>query len=427
MSLAAKHPNSTYVSANAAANDTAPNNRRKDYYIQPQTHAPHVFFEDALGPASIFEKVEVLVNGQEVREEKMGSHAYLYATLNRLFMTRARRVKKYGRDYTRISVGTEHVTTTTPLTEPLLAAMDSLQSSAQLEATDKLHRFGFDGIWPFDSQSNLLWALTGVEATNGYLPPEMDLTVRLYKRANTSALLQRAAQTDAQVYTAAPITEAPDHKVTFYIKELMIQYEVLTTDAKTMAAMRSKTSYFVDVPRVSIDQVESGKMFSRNIVDLPRGAKCVALAWVWEDHVFYKSSSNKPLSARYSFPPNAANVTVGFEGEPGLIFPLGFEDLGTEKSQNSITSREYHRQLVHRGLYARSYEKLFPLTPARSYDQILLFDLTAHKLTDGGKLHVNVKYDADKAVPGYYLASIVLQQYEYTHHHDKELTCKLVV
>lgn len=427
MVMAATHPNRLFTAVDAQLQQGADDIIRYPIvYLMPQTHAPHVFFEDAIGAASIFERVEVLVNGQEVREEKMGAYSYLYAAMNRLLMTKGRRIKKYGRDIARISVGAEHDTSGT-FPQVLLEAMAPLQSEGQKTAPDILHRFGFDGIWPFDSQSNILWALTGVEATNGYLPPEMDLTVRLYKRSDRCALLQRASQTDALVYSANAAQIANTEKVTFDIKDLIIQYEVLTTDAKTMANMKSKTTYFVDVPRVSIDQVDAGKMFSTNLVDLPRAAKFVALAWVYEDEVFHKAASNKPLSARYFFPPNAENVTVGFEGEPGLLFPLGFEHLGTEKAQNSITSREYYRQMVHRGLYSRAYEKMFPVHPDRSYDQILLFDLTAHKLHDGAKLNVHVKYAAARSLPGYYLAAVAVQQMEYTYHHDRELTCKLVV
>lgn len=425
--LAATHSNRHFVSMTAQVTEGNPSINKPRVFIQPQTHAPRVYFENALGAASLFERVEVLVNGHEVREERMGAHSYLYATLNRLMMTRAKRLKKYGRDVARVSTDADHAVGEVPLPAPLFDSMQSLQSTGVTEAADQIHRFGADGVWPFDSQSNILWALTGVESTNGYLPPEMEITVRLYKRAERTALLQRADQVEADVYTDNAVAVDQHNKVEFYLKDLLIQYEVLTTDAATMAKMKSKTSYFVDVPRVSIDQVEHGKMFSTNVLDLPRGAKFVALAWVWEDEVFLKTSSNKPLAPRFFFAPNAANVTVSFEdGDPGLLFPLGFEELGTEKAQASITSLEYYRQLCHRGLYSRPYEKMFPPHPARSFDQVLLFDLTAHKLAEGAKLYVKVKYDHARGLPGYYLASVVVQQYEYTYHHEKPLICKLV-
>ena len=415
------------MSATATITDAAPDIRVPRYFVQPQTNEPRVFFEGALGAASLFERVEVLVNGQEVREEQMGTYGYLYATLNRLLMSKERRVSKYGRDIPRVSTGDEHDISLSPLPAALLASMESLQSAGKKESADQVHRFGFDGVWPFDSQSNLLWALTGQEATNGFLPPEMELTVRLHRRIQRTSLLQRAAQTDATVYSQDPAVVAAKNAVDFQIKDLVILYEVLTTDERTMEAMKRKTTYYVDVPRIGIDMVSGDKMFSHNVVTLPRGTKGVVLAWVWEDEVFLKSTSNKPLSARFFFPPNAVNVTVGFDGEPGLIFSHGFEELGTAKADNSLTSREYYRQLVHKGLYSRPYDKMFPGPSTKSYDGVLVFDLTAQNLKDGGRLHVHVKYDASKASKGYYLASFAVKQCEYTYTHLKQLVCQLVV
>ena len=109
MVMAATHPNRLFTAVDAQLQQGADDIIRYPIvYLMPQTHAPHVFFEDAIGAASIFERVEVLVNGQEVREEKMGAYSYLYAAMNRLLMTKGRRIKKYGRDIARISVGAEH-------------------------------------------------------------------------------------------------------------------------------------------------------------------------------------------------------------------------------------------------------------------------------------------------------------------------------
>jgi len=202
---------------------------------------------------------------------------------------------------------------------------------------------------------------------------------------------------------------------------------VLQTDAKVMANMRNKTDYYVDVPRITIDQVESKKMFSINTLNIPPGSQFVALCWVWEDHVFHKPSSFKPLSPRFHFPPNAANVTVSFEGEPGLIFAHGFENLGTETASRSLTSIEYFRKLIHRKWYGKSFHSLFPGDAKRSRDGILIFDLTAHKIKKNTNLNVHVKYDDKQGMPGYYLASFIVQQFLYTYRHGRELECKVVV
>ena len=271
--------------------------------------APRVFLEGSLGAASFFERVEVWINGLEVRQEKMGLWGYLYQTFNRVFMDKEHRIKKYGRDFPRLSVSTEnHIAADGKVHDLLSAAMGSLQFDAKDSAADKVLRFGQDGIWPFDSGSNICAALTGQETTNGYLPPEMDLTIRIHRRKPFGVLVQRNGIEDTDMYHITRVITAhtADEVVEWDLKDLCLQYEVLTTDAKTMASMKSRTQYFVDVPRVSIDLVTPGEMFSSNTINIPPGAKFVAIAWVFSDHVFHKSTSNRPLSPRFHFPPLSA-------------------------------------------------------------------------------------------------------------------------
>lgn len=400
--------------------------------LRPKTKAPHVFLEGALGAASFFEKVDVIINGWKVSTEQMGDHGYIFQTFNRTYMTEERRKKKYGRPIPRVSTSFElkadHANGDKQL--PALAkSMEPLESADDTTETHHILHFGVDGVWPFDTQSNVMWALTGEEGANGYLPPEMDITLRFHKRKPARSLVQRAGQADTEVYRdAAASAVVTDDSTEFTISDMRLQYEVLTTNPADMAARQKQSTFFVDVPRVSLDAVAPDLMLTHNEVYLPAGAKFVALAWMWSDHVFLQEAKLRPLSPRFAFPPNATNVVVGFEGEPGLLFERGFEELGTDKAAASFTSREYHSRLVHLGLYSREYSKMFPKVGTRSYDQVLLFDLGAHKLDTPTKLHVKVKYaDGAQGKKGYFLCSMVVQQYEYTYRDGDELKWKLVL
>lgn len=425
--MSATHPNPKYKANDLAVTTANPYAGNPTLYLQPTVNPPHVFFENALGAASLFERVEVWVNGYEVREERMGVHQYLYATMNKLLTTKAHRLKKYNYDVARISLASEQLLTATPRPDPLAESLKGLQSDAPTASADLIHRFDFPGVFPFDCNSNQMHALTGVTGTNGYLPPEVNLTIRLHKRKPLDALLQYPSQEDAVVYSETAATMTDNDKVTFNFKDLLIQYEVMSLDAARMAQMKKRCRYFVDVPHITLDMVEAGKMVTTNIVDLPRGCKFVALAWMYEDEVFFKSSGHKRLSPRFFFPPNAASVTVGFEDKPGLLFPLGFEELGTAKAEASITSREYFRLQQHAGLYGRSYEKLFPRHPARSRDGLLFFSLLGDKVEAGAKLHVKVKYEAAKGLQNYYLACISLVQEEFVISHGKPMSCTVLM
>ena len=257
----------------------------------------------------------------------------------------------------------------------------------------------------------------------------MDIAVRLFVRNPKDALVQRQSVDDDGMYhpTAAAAAATDREVITWDFKDISISYQQLTTDEKTTAAISRRSVYFADVPRVSIDHVASGKMFSHNTVTLPPGCKFILIAWVLSDNVFLKTSSNRPLSARYHFPPNAVNLKVSFEGEAGLLFGAGFEEIGTEKARNSMTSRSYFSSLCHGGQYSKDLDSMFPKHPSRSYNQFLLFDFSANKITANTPLHIHVKYADAGGVPGYCLASVLVQQMEYTYSHGQEIKAKLVI
>ena len=361
----------------------------------------------------------------------MGLYGFVYQSINAIMMSKENRVKKYGHDLSRVSVGTDNVVSATGVpTEVLSAAMGSLQFDGLVTSADKVIKFNAgEGVWPFSAGSNICAQLTGQESVNGYLPPEMDILVRLHRRKPFQALIQRSGITDAIMYNPAGTATAPtDHeKLVFDIKDLGIEYQALTTDQRTMDAMKAKTSWFVDVPKVSIDNVTSGKMTSRYVINVAPGTKFVAIAWIFTDHIFHREGSNKPMAPTFHFPPNAETVLISFEGELGLIFGRGFENLGTSTARNSMTSHQYHSRLVHLGLYSKPMNQMFPKHPTRSRDQILLFDLTAYKIKEHTKLYIDVKYDKNNGVVGFCMASVMVQQYQYTHRHGQELQCELVV
>jgi hypothetical protein len=133
------------------------------------------------------------------------------------------------------------------------------------------------------------------------------------------------------------------------------------------------------------------------------------------------------LSARFSFPRNATKVWVGFEGDKGMLFETGFLELGTDKAYQSFTSKEYYRQIIDKGLYHRKFDKMFPKGTIRSYDEFLIFDLTAYKLTTPSILKVLIDYNDEASLPNYKLCSMLVQQYEYTYHDGDELKTALVL
>ena len=399
----------------------------KDQFLltQPTKREPNQFLEGALGAAALFEKVTVEVNGYPVTQEQMQEWGYIYQVINRTYMNREDCVRKYGRDFPRVSTSLDGaIATDGKMPQDLKDSMQSLEFDAPVKGSKKILSFGADGIWPFDSGSNLLAAMTGREpAVNGYLPPEMSLCIKLHKRDDFETVLQRPGVLDTVTYD--PATAAGEihdnHKITWVLSDLVLQYESIRTDDATMASMKAKTEYYVDIPRIIVSKVASGNSVSNNEISVPPGTRMVVLTWMFTDHVYSKPDHKKPLAARFHFPLNATKLTVGWEGQPSLIFSHGFEEIGTEKAAGSLTSSAYHSSVVHRRLYGRGFEKMFPVHPARTYDGCLIFDMSAQKLDSNSKLLVNVRYDKEGGGRQYFLVSTLVQQCHFLYKHDEPM------
>lgn len=132
----------------ATAADTNPvtdNNKNPHYFLRPRQAAPRVYLEGALGAATFFDRVTVLVNGIELRQEQLGEHGYLYQQLNRTLMSKENRLLKYGRDFPRISVRSDGKITTDKAEGLLAESMESLEFDTATLSADKILRFNMDG------------------------------------------------------------------------------------------------------------------------------------------------------------------------------------------------------------------------------------------------------------------------------------------
>ena len=431
--LTAKVPNAHY-SADANVPQPDVNNiRTQDLLIQPVSKSPRRFFDGMLGASSLFDKIDVTVNGWDIKNETMAEHGYIYQCQNRLYMSREARVKKYGRDFPRISNeadGKLPAAATGELNKDMLDSVQSLQFAHPVTGADKQLSFGADGIWPWDKSCNIINALTNqVEAQNPYLPPGMEITIKLHKRVDFEALLQRPDVLDATVYnstTAATAVAAAD-KITWDVKDLYLVYEAITCDDKTMADRRVHSEFFVDIPRILTDKVAAGDRVSHNAVRVPPGTRLVIMSFMYSDHVYPRSAHHKCLSPRFHWPVNAKNVAVSFEGQAGLLLSRGFDEVGTKDGPEAATSAAYYDYLIGKKIYYRTWDKLFPAWPLRTYDACMIFDMADQQLTANSQLNVDVRYSSDGGPLQYYLVTTMVQQYRYDYHNKQKMAFTLLV
>jgi hypothetical protein len=300
-------------------------------------------------------------------------------------------------------------------------------------------RFGCDGVFPFDCQSNILTALTGVWNKNGYLPPskcpvarlapflspshlpslpDTDVIIRLHKRSPVTALLDLPEVPEEAYWRDTAATAKAYNHVTFDFVKLRLMYEWISLPDKKMRKIEKRGfRYLSDVPRVLASTVEGKIMQTTNTVVIPKGTKVFTLTWMKTQQLFYKATHNKPLSARFRFPPNATRVAFEIEGMGSLFFERGFDQIGTAMSYNSETSRWYWNHLTEKRLYDKPYEDLFPKDPANnhSFDSVFLFDFTekANMFPQDTTMTVRVDYDDQMAPPHWYLVQCSISQYEF--------------
>lgn len=122
------------------------------------------------------------MNGQTLEGPSLDEFMFLYQRMNRILTTEGVQKAEYGRPLALVSTTEErHYTDKSKMSAQLKRAMGSLQFDASHESKDILANFGMDGTWPWNFQSNVTRAMFGHQ-DNGFLPPAIELNLRLHKR-----------------------------------------------------------------------------------------------------------------------------------------------------------------------------------------------------------------------------------------------------
>jgi hypothetical protein len=286
------------------------------------------------------------------------------------------------------------------------------------------------GVFPFDFQSNLLHALTGQDKVNGVLWPELNLTVRFFRRKNIDSVLERAFINETEYYGDGVHTVTNAEKITWEIKDLQILYEAVTLNSQEkMDRGKKGGKWFVDIPRIIPQSVDHGQMMTVNKVTVAKGTKAVMLTWMKSDQLFLNELSNKNLSARFRFIPNAISAKFEVAGgkEGSIYFPEGFKDLGTTGAHVSNTLRVYHGLLVAKKLYSRPFDKFVPPSGQNGYDQSIIISFTDEKLKEATEVVVTVEYNAAASPTKWYLVPTLLEQHELTYFDKQAIKSEVVV
>jgi hypothetical protein len=292
----------------------------------------------------------------------------------------------------------------------------------------KCSSFSWDGIWPFDSASNISKYIMGRENENGLLPPGIHLTVRVQKRDPLSQLLITPAVSHTDYFTDATTPDDGVPEITWDLKELFIVYKSYTlSSAEKMAEMRRKqASYFVDLVKLRLQTIPAGLKYTSNKIDLPAGTRWVAITWLFQSQLFYMKDRGKNLCAKFQFAPNSTQICFSVNGKQLLFDQNGLQFPGTTEAHSNETALALHAHMVKSGLYSGEFHDLFP-SKAKSYDQTAILSVKDFELKNNGDLVVDVKYNNDFSKEKYFLCYITCQQAKYTYTPGAQLKFEVIV
>jgi hypothetical protein len=375
-----------------------------------------MFIDPLLGMNSIFSRIEFLIDNEKIELPNLEEFNFVYQSINRRFTTDEFYREKYGETIPRISTTTDrYAADVASASEPLKQALVSLHMDSWNVTNPVLGTFGMDGNFPISCQSNILAALMKKKVENGFLKPGTRITIRLYKRATVGCLLDTTKAIDTGYYSNTDLSSAPVN-IEFDIIDLKLVYESFIPDSKSLANFaKGIPKYYVDVPRFRFAAVPPKQMVTSHELDIPKGTKALIVGWAHSSALWWQDGKN--LNTRYKFVPNSKEVKMKMNGEEGFIVKDGLKAFGSDEEFFSTAARLYHSNLVQKGLYDRPFNTMFPrkIATIKSYDQVLILDLTDRTINEDTKMTLTHVYDVNMSPENYYLFYITLQQYLFTH------------
>ena len=271
---------------------------------------------------------------------------------------------------------------------------------------------GLDGI-PFLGRPrfNALATLHRTEKVNrqGFLMPEQKVEIRLHVRNNCSIVIDNClvpAKNYFDVSVNGMPTEATLGTTVLEIVEVSMQYEVFrpATDDQRRSLTRRQPAYYWDVPHLSTHLLNSGAQRVIQEIFVPRGAKFLTLAYMFGHQLWSSDSTNRPMSAYFSFPSTISNVALHLNNHGPLIAQkLG--DIHGEKAYRNVTLRNHHQSLVEAGVIDDRFEDVFPPgNDAVQFNQIIMVDLTKYDIQQNTTLRLTTAFENENTCPSNFYA-----------------------
>jgi hypothetical protein len=371
-----------------------------------------------LNGQSFFRKAEVLIDGQHISKESgLDDFQHFYTVLNRTCMSARHREIKYGTNPLRVRTQDEgqKKPTLAECSKALQSGLGKIMHSSWRSNDSLCLSFGLDGYFPFSNQSNIMAALSGQRTHNGFLHPEVEINVRLYKMAPTEYGFESCGLNDEDHQSDADVTTREGNDE-FLLTNLFLVYESMTLENQEELVKYKKniSRYFWDVPKIIHKHVAPNVNRDSITLPIPEGSNAVVVFFFHEAYQYPNSGRNR--SSKLLLPPDLAEIQFSVSGRNGLIFQEGFKKLSGTLKNTSLSRLVFHSDLIRQQLYDSGFEYAAPEGNDISYENFFYLNLLYYDLEKQAQLKVDLAYrPSTYSTARWYIALLSIQQAELSY------------
>ena len=380
-------------------------------HLQPQLLENNIFLEPHIGGQALFASMEIHQDGQEIYVgcKETGNRGGLFQRVHRIGCSDEIRVEKYAEKTTWIAnslemrytlpqaaaeavyapavVGGNAAIVVDADYQPavprwrhpnLVACQEALRPDAAGNSLPLVLKMGFDLNFPISCQNNALRTLTKQYRPNPALPPTTRIDFKLHNRVPRNICIERPNVSHNQYFGLNNEDVPAEEEYRIDIVETVLCYEslLMENEDELKKIMNSTLRFPADIPVRRNYQLTPGIFHEKAHIPLPAGSRFLYVLFIHESQMAPNIRPGSYMSSRLSFPPFLDHMDISVTGKEGLVFSKGFSGLGGENARKSPSLREYHADMVRKGLMTRTFDEWVPhWLEGRGWDQFLMFDL----------------------------------------------------
>ena len=422
----------------------------------------NMYLPPELGLGALFSHVEVFINGMKVGDDTdMMNQNKAYQALNRIYATKVQRTrvnqdvvdtsdldgiygaqhaftKKEKKKKKKKKAATESEETAgaeasasssataevseldsemanydykieTVLTEKQSKLIATMSNEGYKEKRPLSTRFTLDGNFavspPF---CNALATLRKQQDSNvcGFFPPGTVITVRLHPRYPRFAMVQKLQSSHEDMFLKSSLDESKTNRpkdLSVKFTKFVMGYESVVLSDDLSRRQLSKTLNY-PFNRVQLDLCTFESKHQQVVVKsrVPAGAKCVYLAFMKEEHLWYNSGCNKNMANYFYFPKDLKAVNLHLPNHGPLLSKNGLTDLNRlDRHYSTSLASYYESYIAGKELTDLPFATMFPTATATqghkwsSKIQSLFIDLQQYYIKEHTQMSLSFDFEGD--------------------------------